>query len=191
MEYIEFSFIGFEDSVVYNPSVSKSMVLSMQKNLKFPVLYTSITQLSGLDCRDTISNLEYGLKVRLSEFPLRKQVVIILYDNINIEKCCIQTKSYNNATFTSDLRNWRPKNEKIKKSHELNSILSSSTPPIDDFEELKIQSKYLDNYIYYLSIKKLQKIGCYCLLVYLPLSINISAINLLCSNIYKSIIDKD
>ena len=104
MEYVEFSFIGFDDSPISDPSASKQLIESLYDNLQFPILYHHYIPPAGCDCRNIISNLFKALSLRKEEFPNRRQVLIICYDNLYINKICIQTKAYNNVSFTTDCR---------------------------------------------------------------------------------------
>ena len=104
MHYLEFSFIGFDDSPVFDPSISKQLKENLHNTLKYSILYRNIIPLSGFDSQNLIKQLQYSLNIRKQEFHNRTQVVIILFDS-DLDDLCIQTKALNNAFFSTDIRN--------------------------------------------------------------------------------------
>lgn len=180
MKYIEYSFLGFDNSPLFDSSASKNIVEDLPNSFKLPMVYHTYIPLSGQDCQIAIRNLSLCLNHRISEFPDRRQVLIIFYDNPFIQDFEIQRKAYNSAYFVDDIRNCRPENAKITEEEEFESIRESALPIIPGFAESTIKSKYIDNFIYYLALKEFNGNS---MLVHVPSTFDIFRVNELCKQI--------
>ena len=167
MEYIEFSFIAFDDSPLFESSESKKIVESTTF-LDLPIVYHTYIPLAGFDCRILTKIITNCLRSRKQEFPKRKQVILIIYDNPFIEELQIQTKAFNVASFTADVRNWNPVDQSIIESEDLESVRETRINFITEFTELDTVSTYIDNYLYYLLLHAVQEFEGDCLLVHIP-----------------------
>ena len=64
MHYLEFSFIGFDDSPVFDPSISKQLIENLHNTLKYSILYRNIIPLSGFDSQNLIKQETHYLHVQ-------------------------------------------------------------------------------------------------------------------------------
>lgn len=186
---IEFSFTAFDDFPALKDSKSKVLVSTageVLRNNGIPVVYSQIIRMAALDASISVKNMHRGLADRIQTFPNKRQVLIHFFDNLCGPQYLFQDRGRNEASFTTDVRNFRPFkqaiNEKSGISHTLTtainvtslvSSLSSFNCLILDHEKL-----YLDNYIYYLSLLYSQNSGVSVLLVYIPHEIDSADLSL-------------
>ena len=181
---IEFSITAFDDFPALKDSRSKQIAMNASENLRnsgFPVVYSMIIRMAALDASISTKNIHRALGERKSTFPDRRQVVIHLFDNLSGPEYLIQDRARNEASFTTDIRNHRPKQEPINNKLPITQTLSTA------IDVVALQSKlaayncilldheklYLDNYIYYSSLLHGVHSGAIPILVYIPHNLSI------------------
>ena len=176
---IEFSITAFDDFPALKENKSKEILLrapEVLRNNNYSVVYSSLIRMAALDASSSTKNIHRGLAERIQTFPDRKQVLIHLFDNISGADYLMQDRARNEASFTTDIRNYRPRQEPINNkcaiSHtlttSLNGVLLCSRMQAYKCILLDHEKLYLDNYIYYSSLMHGVHSGVRTLLVYVP-----------------------
>ena len=179
---IEFSFTAFDDFPAIVESKSKQVLLSLKDNLRnsgLGLVYLNLIKMAAIDTEKAVKNIHRSLSERSTTYPLKKQILIHLFDNLADDNFQIQDRARNEASFTTDVRNYRPRqvpiNPKCPIFHtltssiniqSLSSSLSKYTPILLNHEKL-----YLDNFIFYSSLRQFISSGVVPILVYIPNSI--------------------
>jgi hypothetical protein len=187
MENIEFSFVSFDECVVNrHPNRNIERVLKRLAGEKtVPVLYNYSLMMAADDCRDMIAFLQLNLRRRIENNPGIGQVLIILYDSPIFQGLAVQTKAFNRVSFTSDLRGWAPRDEKIEAEYGLDTYRASNLVNMQGIEESQAQSRYIDNYLFFLALKDIETVGADALLVYTSSEIELNSLVDLCRTIAK------
>lgn len=184
MNIVEYSFIAFDDFPAIKQSRSKQVVLMLPEYLRnsgVDVVYAQVAKMAAVDAGVCVKNIHKGLSDRISTFPRRKQVLVHLFDNLTGSNYLIQEKARNEASFTTDIRNYAPKGEPIHAntltSHTLTSEINTLTllPYLSSYriELLNHEKLYLDNYTYYLSLLHGIHSHASSILIYIPSNIDI------------------
>lgn len=176
---IEFSFTAFDDFPALKDSKSKYVLQNIadhMRNKGYSVVYSCLIKMAALDAGVSTKNIHRGLADRIATFPNKRQVIIHMFDNLSNQEYFIQDRARNEASFTTDIRNYRPRKEPINKASPISHTLSTSlnaeylkskltSYPLQLLDHEKL---YLDNFIYYSSLLRSANSGAIPLLVYIP-----------------------
>lgn len=152
MSFFEYSIIYFDNCVINfaQDRTVINVIESLVKSFNLPIVYSLKIKMTGVDCYSAIEFLQKALKQREIDFPTRKQVLIIVYDNPFVDEPIKLVKFARNcAFFTKDLRGWSPQNEKITDQQDIGFRLNSTLDNVDGLNYSESNSTYIDNYIYF------------------------------------------
>ncbi|CAG9325517.1 unnamed protein product [Blepharisma stoltei] len=174
MSTFEYSFTAFDDFPGHRNNSSKRAledIVEPFSSAGVKIVHRNIIKASVLDTSIIIRNIYSSLRDRALTFPERKQVVIHLAEDTNIENCEIIVGAQNIVNTIHDdkghaLQN-SPINQLLGRSHILNSQL---IPMLSELpvSQTNLCGTSIENYLYYLSLTESYNCGIYSLLMCLP-----------------------